>query len=111
MKRETLALIDSSSKSLVIRITDPAYAPNKGAVTFCLSFAEPGGPDVMKVPGWRVWKGEVIPPSTRKKNGTYFTTVKPDPEFMSILNCMVQEWAKDFPLVRFPSIAAPEEEE
>lgn len=102
-------LIDSSSNELVIRLTDPAYTPTKNAVTFQLGLAKPGGAEVISIPGWRVWRGAVVPPSTRKKNGTYFSTVTLDPKIMDVLNYMVQEWVRAFPLVRFPSVGGGEE--
>lgn len=100
-------LIESGAKSIAVRLTDPAYTPTKGAVTFTLSLVEPGGPELVHIPGWRVWKGLVTPPSTRKKNGMYINTVILDPKFLRTVDYMVQEWAKDFPLVRFPSIEEP----
>lgn len=97
-------LIESDPVELALRITDPSYTPNKAAVTFALSFSKPGGPEMASIPGWRVWKGAVVPPSTRKRDGSYFPTVGLDPVIVEVLNQMVQEWKKDFPLVRFPSV-------
>lgn len=99
-------LIESEVSELVIRLTDPAYTPNKSAISFSLSLAKPEGPELISIPGWRVWKGSVVPPSTRKKNGSFFRTVELDPKVEGILNRMVQEWAKAFPMVRFPSVDA-----
>lgn len=95
--------VDSVPVELVLRATDPCYTPNKSAVTFTVGLAKPGGTEIISIPGWRVWKGAVVPPSTRKKNGTFFPTVHLEPHVDKILTMMVSEWAKEFPMVRFPS--------
>lgn len=56
----------------------------------------------LSIPGWRVWKGEVIPPSRKVGSNWYPMLTLNTPRTKDIFTIAVQEFKDDYPKVCFP---------
>lgn len=87
-----------------IRLADPKLL-DKGfsALRFSVEYLDGEGRVFLFIPGFRVMKGYVKPPS-RMQGKFSVDCVEIMPKFMNLLEKMVSSWRDDFPQVEFPLV-------
>lgn len=94
------------SKEVTWVITDPQYTPTKASVQFTLQLHNALGEVVLSSVGWRIYKGTIVAPALKNRQGHYVPTVSILPAVSEMIAEATIEWAPEFPVVQFPATKA-----